>query len=58
MTVYSIYGVIAEHLNHMGVGRHISVHLHHIAAAFHTTPLNFSGHLQGKIDRANKEETL
>ena len=34
MTVYNIPGVFAEHLNHMGVGRRLTIHLQHIAAAF------------------------
>ena len=34
MTVYNVPGVFAEHLNHMGVGRLLSIRLQHIAAAF------------------------
>ena len=34
MTVYNVLGVFAEHLNHMGVGRLLSVDLQHLAAAF------------------------
>ena len=34
MTVYNVSGVFAEHLNHMGVGRLLSVHSQHMAAAF------------------------
>ena len=34
MTVYDIPGVFAEHLNHMGVGMLLSIHLQHMAAAF------------------------
>ena len=34
MAVYNVPGVFAEHLNHMGVGRLLSSHLQHMAAAF------------------------
>ena len=48
MTVYNIPGVFAEHLNYMGVGILLSIHLQHMAAGLSSTHFNYTRQKQCK----------